>query len=640
MQEPSQSHPPARSRILWRLVLFLCLILVAILGARKISAHDMGFHLTGGEWIAQHRQVPQVDTYTYSAQGNPYIDSHWLYQLALYGLYQAGGYDALTLAHVVLLFCGFLLLALRCRKPRAPDWLNPALLTLAAFIMERRFVERPEIVSWLFLGATLWVLETYSSKRKPILWLLPLLQLVWVDIEGLFVLGWIAMGAYWLGSWREEKKPDPRLTIFSGLAIAADFLNPYFIRGVAYPFSFISKMQGDIYNQTVTELRSLPDFLSPSVLSGDSKSFAYFYCLYLVAYLLVTALTLKRRKWTELLVAVAFGYLSIKAVRNIPLGLIATLPSATAGLSDLIEKIKGGWTGPAMGADRAWRGWLQYGLPVLFALGLTAWGARVATSAYYLADLRPERFGLGLDPDMLPMEAAQYMARERLDGKILNSPNFGGWLEWGGSPPLYMDGRWEVMGDDLYRRYLDMTFTQGRSWGGLSAELIRTEADIVIFEPRVEGSWAEQLSSLSDWRLVYLDGCSALYLKKGYRDDIPDFSWDGMVTSLGLRPLAEGDLEESLGRMGHSRVSYWLDGFIHPRAFPWGIFNRRILLTHYSQGQAALSLDLELARQSGGFYEPFLGWLAQDCLKQGNREGARRVYARIMELRSGDQPGR
>lgn len=229
---------------LWTPALWISLILVPLLGTRLISVHDLGFHLKAGHWIAEHHEVPQADTFTYTVGGQPYVDSHWLYQLAIYGLYHWGGYGALTLGHVVLILAGFLLLAYRCRETHAPDWLLAILMTSAVFIMERRFLDRPEVASWLLLGATLWILEGYASGKKRPLWLLPLIQLVWANSEGLFVLGWIVLGAFWVGKTHELKKPDLKLTLFAALSIVADFMNPNFLKGVLYPFSFISKLGG------------------------------------------------------------------------------------------------------------------------------------------------------------------------------------------------------------------------------------------------------------------------------------------------------------------------------------------------------------------------------------------------------------
>ena len=584
-----------------------CFVLVALLGMRKTAAYDLGFHLKGGQWIAEHHQVPLTDTYTYSAQGKPYVDSHWLYQLALYGLYRTGSYESLTLAHVALLLCVFCLLALRCRVSHAPAWATPTLLAGAIFIMERRFMERPEILSWLLLGATLGVMENQGRLGKRTLWLLPLIQLLWVNIEGLFVLGWIVLGAYWADAWWERKKPDARLTLILALSIGADLINPNFIWGVAYPFSFISKLQGDIYNQTVMELLSIPGFLSNSGFARDSKGFIYVFFLYFL--LVILSLALRKKKAPEILLAAAFFYLSFKAVRNIPLAMIVTLPTAVLGLRELHGRF-GAWLAKAPSLAKVREGMpfskaVGWGIPFLAALWIGLWGSRVATNAYYLSDVRPEQFGLGLDKGKLPVEASLYLTREGLDGKVLNSPNFGGWLEWTRNLPVYMDGRWEVMGDDLYRRYLDMTFSNGQAMGGVSAELFNTKAEIVVFDPRTESSWIAQLKNLPAWRLVYLDDCAAIYLTRGYRDDLPELDWDRMVSSCGLHPVTQRDLVEGMGGLGTSEFGYWLEGFYRPRTFPWGLLNRSLLAMEYQRRDAQMSLDLEMVRRTDGFYRPF-----------------------------------
>jgi hypothetical protein len=596
-----------------------------------ISVHDLGFHLKAGHWIAEHHQVPQADTFTYTVGGQPYVDSHWLYQLAIYGLYRWGGYGALTLGHVGLILAGFLLLTYRCRETQAPDWLLAILMAAAVFIMERRFLDRPEVASWLLLGATLWVLEGSASGKKRPLWLLPLIQLVWANTEGLFVLGWIAMGAFWAGRTKELKKPDLKLSLFLALSIAADFMNPNFLKGVLYPFSFVSKLGGDMYNQTVMELQSLPAFLANPSFAGDSKVFIYLFCLYFLLFLAITLATLSQRKVHELLMAAAFFCLAFRSVRNIPLAMIVTLPAFASAWVDLTRKewIRSDWFHLPLLYKRA--------LPILFSLGLALWGCRVVTDAYYRSDIRAERFGLGLDEEKLPVEASLFMAREHLDGRILNSPNFGAWLEWSLNEPVFMDTRWEVMGESLYRRYLDMTFSKNQSMGGLGGTLIQTGAQIVVFEPRIEGSWGGQLIRMPDWRLVYLDDSAAIYLKKGYRDDLPDFNWEGMVSSLGLHPVTREDLLSAFSGLGTSSLANWVDGFYRKWDFPWGLLNRSLMAQQYGKPEVQLALDLEMVRRTGGFERPFLEMVIQDCMNLKNTPGARMGFQRLLQMDPGDK---
>ncbi len=45
---------------------------------------------------------------------------------------------------------------------------------------------------------TLLVLDLRLDHNRNFLYLLPLFQLFWVNIEGLFILGWVVLGAYLL----------------------------------------------------------------------------------------------------------------------------------------------------------------------------------------------------------------------------------------------------------------------------------------------------------------------------------------------------------------------------------------------------------------------------------------------------------
>jgi hypothetical protein len=570
-----------------------------------------------------------VDTVNYTAVGKPYLNSHWLYQLLLYGIYQWRGFNGLILANLLLLLGLFMLMARRCQAAQTPGWILTLLLVAAILTMERRFITRPEVFSWVLLGGTFWVLESYGRRPHRWLWLLPFIQLLWVNLEGLFLIGWLVMGCYALAIMIERKKPDPQLSLFVLLSVAADFLNPYFAQGVAYPLSLISKLQGDMYNQTVLEMLTLPRFLAHPAFIHDSKLFIYLFFLYVLVFFAAALLTARSRKPHEILLAAGFFYLSFRGVRNIPLAMIATLPCAGASLGDAFGIIR------TRVEKASLFPFLKRSVPWALALGLALGGFRVMTNAYYLSDLRPERFGLGLDDIKLPVEAARYLVRNKLEGRLLNSPSFGGWVEWFCAQPVYMDGNWDVVGDEQYERYLDMTYRN--TLNGFSGELSRINADIVLFEPLAESSWIDQLRRLPNWRLVYADNCSVIYLKKGYRDDIPPLDWNGMLSSLGLHPPGETDLVEGYAGLGRSELSYWLDGFSQPRLNTWACLNRGFLAMKYGQQGALLALDQELVRQTGGFYAPFIENLIEDCLNMRNPAGALLGYERLLFLNPGDK---
>src|ERR1700719_1400361 len=59
---------------LWFVILSVFVIGYAFLaGVRALTEFDLGWLLATGRWIAQHRQIPSTDVFSYTAQGQPWI---------------------------------------------------------------------------------------------------------------------------------------------------------------------------------------------------------------------------------------------------------------------------------------------------------------------------------------------------------------------------------------------------------------------------------------------------------------------------------------------------------------------------------------------------------------------------------------
>ncbi len=228
----------------WSYPLLACFLLVFLLAIRKIGTDDIGFHLKAGQWIVQHLAFPQKDTFTYTQGNRDYLDSNGLYQILLYGFYRTFGYASLTLLNADVILIVFNLLWFRLKATLAPPWMLSLLLLAAALAMKRRFIVRPEVFSWLYLSLTLWILDLRFSKARNLIFLLPLIQLLWVNSEGLFMLGWAALATYLLSGWFHGKRIDFPLVCYSLLSVAIGILNPYGLRGLLFPFFPLDQASG------------------------------------------------------------------------------------------------------------------------------------------------------------------------------------------------------------------------------------------------------------------------------------------------------------------------------------------------------------------------------------------------------------
>jgi len=177
-----------------RVVVVALLALAFLLGCFPMADFDVWWHLRGGQFILEHGAIPRVDIFTYTNAGRPWIDVYWLFQIIIALLYRAGGASALVLLKAAG-GAAIVALALAARRPGARMWPAVVAWLPAVIVLSGRLCERPELFSLLFLAGFLAVLGR-AAERPRRLWLLPLLQLLWVNCHGFFVMGPLLIAAY------------------------------------------------------------------------------------------------------------------------------------------------------------------------------------------------------------------------------------------------------------------------------------------------------------------------------------------------------------------------------------------------------------------------------------------------------------
>ncbi len=183
----------ANARRRWRMAVLLSLLaLTFLLGCFPMADFDVWWHLRTGQLILERGAVPHTDWFTYTNATRPWIDIYWLFQVGLALLYRMGGATALVLLKAA---CGTAVVALSLVARRRGDKTWPIVIAwLPGVVMfTGRLCERPELFSLLFLAGFLTVLGR-AGERPRWLWLLPAIQILWVNCHGFFVLGPMVLG--------------------------------------------------------------------------------------------------------------------------------------------------------------------------------------------------------------------------------------------------------------------------------------------------------------------------------------------------------------------------------------------------------------------------------------------------------------
>ncbi len=622
---------PSRREDPWLYPVLALFLLGLLLWVRPLVDTDLGFHLKGGQWILENHGVPLKDSYTYTVTDHDYVDIHWLYQVGLYLLYRLGSYTLIGIANVLLLSAVLLITWKRLRATGASTGIC-VLLALAVLVgSEFRFRARPETLSWLFLLSTLWVLEKREAGGRGLLFLLPLISLAWANVEGLFPLGWGVIAFYILSEYLHQRVFPKRLGAYFLFSVVICLWNPNMANGWLYPLSHLLMLGSiNVFKENVGELQ--PSWPLQGGLFLMPAHYLVAYKLFSCFLLALCASTFRRRKIHEVLLAAVFFVLSLAAVRNIPLFMMACAPLAARCWADWSEResaalsllrlppVLGRALGPAPG-------------PVLWTVLFLGLCLRVATGAYYASEHRTERLGLGLDEDHVPVQVCEFLARNHLDGRILNQIGLGGWLDWQGPPgKTFIDGRLEVMGPEFFNEY-NYAFKPG----GLRALAEKYGADMILLQPLNTLGWVEELKSMPDWRLVYLDPVSAVFLRKGFGDKVPSLDYGPLLSQYGVPPTLAADQPELLRMEPLPGWEGFLRGFAQTTAYPSDLFNMGIFTEAYGLSATAEPFFLEGIRRSGGRYYEFYYHLSLIYDQEG-RFGESLLCVRRAQQAASDYP--
>lgn len=406
------------------------LLLVFLVGCVELEDPDIWWHLRTGQLIWERGQVPRTDWFTFTNPESPWIDLHWGFQLFVAALWQIGGVPALVVVKSLLAVATFAVAMAagqtapcerQAGKPDLQGWLTAACWLPAVLIFSARNQVRPEMFSLLFLAAELAMLF-HARARPRLFWLLPVIQVLWVNVHGLFVLGLVLWACFVAGeivsAWLpragiERAKPDRsallRLGVISAMMFAAALVNPYGIEGAMFPITLLARIEGPdhaFYAQFSGEFLGIPEFVA---LVGVGRLVGDLTVLMMLAVAVLALLsflphaTRRRLDLFRLAIFALFGWLAWKANRNAVLfGLVAsTVFVANFGEWITTRAAESQWFRPGRVLTAVALGVLLIGVPF-----------DLLSKKQVLPGDSPRLFGLGEIPRAFPHEAAEFLGRE------------------------------------------------------------------------------------------------------------------------------------------------------------------------------------------------------------------------------------
>lgn len=489
------------------------LIFLKIITFTDMNSCDLGWHLKLGKHMIDTGSLLHTDMFTHTVTGETWLNHSWLSDVMFSGIWKVLGLWGVVLLEAIVISLTFYLLFKFLLAQKSDLVVAIILVILAAAASALHWHPRPHIFSMLLMLIWYWILDDYQLKGKNRLYILPPLMILWVNLHGGFLGGLVLLGIYFLGnllsyvtSSEVSEKINYRRALSSlGFTLAAclvaSLINPYvykvlpFAIGPTSPNHFINHVQ---------------EWASPNF--HESLIFEY-----IVLLLIVTlGLTAPRLSFIEIGLLVFWLYLSLYAVRFIPVFVLISAPIMGRHLTIFLKESLNNEQ-VAQGIENILKKILSFSerntllnsnhdkhlalvLVVLFFSG-------ICLNHGYVGNERIIEYRF--DKEKFPVKAVQFIKENDISGNMFNYYGWGGYLIYSLYPEyrVFMDGRGDIGRCGLFKSYQDVVALKP-DWKTL---LETYKINWVIY--RADSALATFLSDSKDWKLIYSDQVAKIFVR-------------------------------------------------------------------------------------------------------------------------------
>jgi hypothetical protein len=551
----------------WNLLIFALVLLWSfLLGCTYMRSTDIWWHLKTGMEMMSRGEIPKTDWFTTTSTDRPWIDLHWGFQLLVTVVFKMGNVSALVLLKAFCLSLTVLLGWQAVDSKLSSTWKSvfwiPAIICISG-----RAVVRPEMLTLVFLAMELLILKK-AEKRIKLLWLIPIIQVVWLNCHALFILGLIVSIAWGMDQeWKKwlvnrtktnSNKSNDKInqTDYSFqvwtpilVAVLVSLLNPYFFQGAIFPFELYKKFSTDqVLYSGIAEFQPPWEFVMRSGW-GNLYLLSELFLWLITASTFVLLLVYKKGSLFRWVLFLAFSHLAWQASRNTSIFVVVMAVIGSQNLLQFfiiqenrqLEKSKAKSKKKKRNTSTHVSTLNKSALAI--SVLLVVLNGSVLSGYWTQLGKEGKYFSIKEQPDWYIHEAAIFAGQDGMPEEAFVS-NIGQAAVYlyhnGPENKVFMDGRLEVASNDTYRAYitiLDMMKKGDPNWltvfhsfrvkskqkvaGTQNLEVSKENLyPLVLLDSRYSRLELNGMMQLPDWRLVFADGTAGVFLHKSIADQL------------------------------------------------------------------------------------------------------------------------
>ncbi|MFB3778863.1 MAG: hypothetical protein ACE141_14690 [Bryobacteraceae bacterium] len=470
---------------------------------------DTGWHIRTGEWILAHGSIPRQDLYSFTKGGQPWFAWEWLWDVAAAALHARWGLAAVVVASTLMLcLTAAIVYRIICARGVNP-LIGFGVTVLACLVSSLHWLARPHLVSLLLIALFWLVLEKSAQGRLKLLFLLPVLTVLWANLHGGFLAGVGLIGVYaaaevlavvrGVGATAALRRSLPYLTC-AAACLLASLVNPY---GYRLVWHIVRYLADPFYTQTIAEFMPIS--------FGDFGSLL-FEVMMIIG--IVGAIgSLGRGRFSDFILVLGWLHLALRSARHVPLFAMVSAPVIALTLEEWLTGLArapvAGWLrGAASGFQSAIAELTNEPRIERFRLASVLGVLGIAYMVGSAAS--PPKFHADFYSDEFPVEAADFLRRNRPQARVFSTDRWGGYLIYRTYPSgrVYIDGRSDFYGPAFVREYLDVLALKP----GWQRRLAEHGVDTVVLP--AGAPLADALAQEGGWESSYRDDVAVVFERR------------------------------------------------------------------------------------------------------------------------------
>jgi hypothetical protein len=465
---------------------------------------DTWWHLRAGEVSYEQGRPLTIDVFSYTRFGESWSSHAWLTEVWLYLSFLLGGFSGLSAWICLMAMLAALLMYLQMEGPPV---FRAMLIIMAALLLLPFYKARPQMVTLVCLLLVALILDRYRCNKKDLLiWLIPLF-ILWANMHGGFVIGFIyiiivvvsdLIDAAWNKSSGEkvDKQKLIHILVVFAICLVAVMIHPL---GVKVWYTLVNTLSPGAGSEQITEWAS-PDFHAP----GQQL---YLWLALGIASSL--ALSPRRVNWVDLSSIVFFtasGFIWQRQLSFlVAIGLIIAsryawplIEDAVSRLGIMSEKVKLSLTKIRADMEQIMPRSVYW---IFLVTAFIVFGT-VLFKIYFINT--DNRITQSVEK-AFPRQAMHWIKANSPEGYMMNSYNWGGYFDWYlRDYPVFIDSRADLFGDEIIGQWL-MVMNAREGW---QETLTRWNVTFIVTEP---GWRIVDILPFYGWEELYRDDQAVIF---------------------------------------------------------------------------------------------------------------------------------